>query len=142
VRSVRVVLDTNVIVSGLMSSTSPPAQILNAVRTGQVVAVMSAATLAELEDVLQRPSVRRYFTRSTIAPDAFLTDLQVHADFVTPIATNIPLCDEHDRPFLDLRIITPPPRYFVTGNKDFDAPHYSGVPIMSPVAFARLLPRR
>ncbi len=103
---------------------------------------MSAATLAELEDVLQRPSVRRYFTHSTVAPDAFLADLQVHADFVTPIATNIPLRDEHDRPFLDLLITTPPPRYFVTGDKDFDAPHYSGVPVMSPVAFARLLRRR
>jgi putative PIN family toxin of toxin-antitoxin system len=48
-RNVRVVLDTNIIVSGLMSVTSPPAQILNAVRVGQVVAVMSEATFAELE---------------------------------------------------------------------------------------------
>jgi len=65
---VRVVLDTNIIVSGLMSLTNPPAQILNAVRTGQVVAVMSAATLAELEDVLQRPAVRRYFRHAAVTP--------------------------------------------------------------------------
>jgi putative PIN family toxin of toxin-antitoxin system len=58
---VRVVLDTNIIVSGLMSVTSPPAQILNAIRVGQVVAVMSEATFAELAHVLHRPAVQRYF---------------------------------------------------------------------------------
>jgi putative PIN family toxin of toxin-antitoxin system len=69
---VRVVLDTNIIVSGLMSMTSPPAQILNAVRAGQVVAVMSEATFTELEHVLHRPAVQRYFTHTTITPLRFL----------------------------------------------------------------------
>ena len=67
----RVVLDTNIIVSGLMSVTSPPAQILDAVRVGQVVAVMSKATLAELEHVLSRPAIQRYFTHMTITPQRF-----------------------------------------------------------------------
>lgn len=106
-RSVRVVLDTNILVAGLMSLTSPPAQILNAVRTGQVVAVMSAVTLEELQDVLQRPAVRRYFHHTAITPEAFLADLRLHADVIRPVSTNTPIRDERDRPFLDLLATNP-----------------------------------
>jgi putative PIN family toxin of toxin-antitoxin system len=136
---VRVVLDTNILVSGLMSAHSPPAQILNAIRAGRVVAVMSAATLAELEDVLQRPAVRRYFIHATLTPTEFLADLRLHADVVSPVPSTAPLRDERDRPFLDLMATTPPPHYFVTGDKDFAAPHYSGVPVISATKFAALL---
>ena len=138
----RVVLDTNIIVSGLMSMTSPPAHILNAVRAGYVVAVMSEATLAELEDVLQRPAVQRYFTHATITPAAFLTDLRVQADLVIPVPSTAPIRDEQDRVFLDLLTTEPPPQYFVTGDKDFESSHYSGVPVISAAEFARLLTRR
>ena len=138
----RVVLDTNIIVSGLMSVSSPPAQILNAVRGGQVVAVMSEATFAELEHVLHRPAVQRYFTHTTITPAAFLAELRVQADLVIPIPNTVPIRDARDRVFLDLLTTEPPPQYFVTGDKDFEASQYSGVPVISAAAFARLLSRR
>ncbi|RPH79707.1 MAG: putative toxin-antitoxin system toxin component, PIN family [Nitrospiraceae bacterium] len=138
----RVVLDTNILVSGLMSLTSPPARILDAVRTGQIVAVMSEITLAELEHVLSRPAVRRYFSHAAITPDVFLADLRLHADLVIPVPTTTAIRDEGDRPFLDLMTTTPPPQYFITGDKDFEAAHYSGVPVISSAEFARLLTRR
>lgn len=138
----RVVLDSNILISGLMSANSPPAQILNALRAGQIVAVMSEATLAELEQVLQRPAVRRYFNHSGITPDAFLADLRLHADLMIPIATTTAIRDEQDRPFLDLLATIPPPQYFVTRDKDFEASHYNGVPVISAAEFVRLLRRR
>lgn len=138
----RVVLDTNILVSGLMSITSPPAQILNAVRVGQVVAVMSEATLAELEHVLHRPAVQRYFTHTTITPARFLADLRVQADLVIPVPSTAPIRDARDRVFLDLLTTEPPPQYFVTGDKDFEAAYYSGVPVISASECVRLLTRR
>jgi len=36
---------------------------------------------------------------------------------------------------------TPPPQYFVTGDKDFEAPQYSGVPVISAAEFVGLLKR-
>lgn len=125
-----------------MSVSSPPAQILNALRAGQIVAVMSEATLAELEHVLSRPAVRRYFSHSAITPDAFLADLRLHADLMIPVPTTTTIRDKRDRPFLDLLATEPPPQYFVTGDKDFEAAHYSGVPVLSATAFALLLTRR
>jgi putative PIN family toxin of toxin-antitoxin system len=139
---VRVVLDTNIIVSGLMSMTSPPAQILNAVRVGQVVAVMSEATLAELEYMLHRPAVQRYFTHTTIMPAAFLADLRVQANLVIPVPSTAPIRDARDRVFLDLLTTGPPPQYFVTGDQDFEASYYSGVPVISAAKLVRLLTHR
>jgi len=124
-----------------MSLTGPPAQILDALRAGQIVAIMSKATLAELEDVLQRPAVQRYFTHTRITPATFLADLRVQADLVIPVPSTIAFRDERDRLFLDLLTTQPPPQYFVTGDKDFETPYYSGVPVISAVEFAALLTR-
>jgi hypothetical protein len=44
-KPVRVVIDTNVLVSGLISRSGPPARIVNAVLRGEIVPVMSEATL-------------------------------------------------------------------------------------------------
>ena len=49
----RVVADTNVIVSGLLWH-GPSRQLLNAARQGTVELFTSGALLAELEEVLQR----------------------------------------------------------------------------------------
>ena len=46
---------------------------------------MSEATFAELEHVLDRPTVQRYFTHTTITPAAFLADLRIQADLVIPV---------------------------------------------------------
>jgi len=138
---VRVVLDTNILVSGLMSFTSPPALILNAIRTGQIVAVMSAATLAELEAILRRPVLQRYFTHTGLTPAEWLADFRIQADLVVPVTSTAPIRDERDRVFLDLLATSPQPRYFVTGDKDFEAPEYSGVPVISAAAFVRILKR-
>ena len=138
----RVVLDTNILVSGLMSRTSAPAFILNAIRSGQIVAVMSEATLVELIAVLRRPTLQRYFMHAAIAPMNWLAELRVQADLVVPATSTAPIRDERDRLFLDLLATHPQPHYFVTGDKDFEASHYSGVPVISAAEFARLLTQR
>ncbi len=135
----RIVIDTNVLVSGLISSTGPPAQILNALRAGRLVAVMSEATLAELDAVLRRPSLCRYFTRSRLTPTKFLEELRAQADLVTPVASAVPIRDKRDRPFLELMAAHPSPQYFVTGDKDFELHQYSGVPVVSASVFLELL---
>lgn len=137
----RVVLDTNILISGLITQTGPPAQILNALRDDRIVAVMSEATLAELAAVLRRPSLQRYLTRSRITPTRFLDDLLNQVDLVTPVVSDLPIRDERDRLFLNLMATHPPPRYFVTGDQDFEASHYSGVPVISAAEFVRLLKR-
>lgn len=54
----RLVLDTNVLVSGFLSGTSPPARLLNAVRDRTVTPVLSSPLVAEYRAVLLRPVLR------------------------------------------------------------------------------------
>jgi putative PIN family toxin of toxin-antitoxin system len=140
--SVRVVLDTNIFVSGLLSAAGPPARILQAVLQRRLIPVMSPDTFAELEAVLRRPKLQRAFTRAGVNITSFLETIQAEVQIVDPHPTNTPLRDAHDRPFIDLMATTPPPEYFVTGDKDFEASHYSGVPVISAAEFARLLVHR
>ena len=138
----RVVLDTNIFVSGLLSAAGPPARIVQAVLQRRLIPVMSPETFAELEAVLRRPKLHRVFTRAGVNITSFLATIQAEVQFVDPHPTNTPLRDAQDRPFLDLMATTPPPQYFVTGDKDFEASHYSGVPVISAAEFARLLTHR
>ena len=137
----RVVLDTNILVSGLLSSGGPPAQIVQALLQGRLVPIMSAATFAELEEVVHRPKLRPSFLRSGVNPTSFIATVQAAAHFVLPLPTRTPLRDERDRIFLDLMATHPQPQYFVTGDQDFEAPHYSGVPVISAAEFVTLLKR-
>ena len=50
----RIVLDTNVVVSGLLSDTSVPAQVLDLCISGDVLLVVDGRIMREYEDVLTR----------------------------------------------------------------------------------------
>ena len=103
---------------------------------------MSAATFSELDTVVHRPKLQPAFTRAGVNVENFLATVRAEAQFVDPVPTSTPIRDERDRPFLDLLATEPSPHYFVTGDQDFEAFHYSGVPVISAVEFARLLRRR
>lgn len=137
----RVVLDTNIFVSGLLSAVGPPARIVQAVLQRRLIPVMSPVTFAELDTVVHRPKLQPAFARARVNLENFLSTVRSEAQFVDPHPTRTPLRDERDRPFLDLMATQPPPQYFVTGDKDFEAPQYSGVPVISAAEFANLLKR-
>lgn len=60
----RVVLDTNVFVSSLLSTEGPPAQLLNAWREGRYILVTSPQIIAEIVEVLESPRIsKKYLIR-------------------------------------------------------------------------------
>jgi putative PIN family toxin of toxin-antitoxin system len=65
---VRVVLDTNTLVSGVISPGGPPRRLLNGVRS-QVIELCSSATLlAELLDVLSREKFAARLAQAGLTP--------------------------------------------------------------------------
>jgi uncharacterized protein len=138
----RVVLDTNVLVSGLLSAVGPPARIVQALLQRRIIPIMSATTFAELERVVRRPKLQPAFARASINLEDFLTSVHAQAQFVDPLSTKLPIRDEHDRPFLDVMATPPKPQYLVTGDRDFEFSNYSGVPVISAAEFAHLLTHR
>jgi putative PIN family toxin of toxin-antitoxin system len=60
----RVVLDTNVFVSSLLSTQGLPARVLNAWREGKYLLVISPPIIAEIVAVLESPRIsKKYFIR-------------------------------------------------------------------------------
>lgn len=60
-KSVRCVVDTNVLISSVAGSlTAPPGRIIQAVRESRAVLVTSPLLLEELEDVLARPHLQKF----------------------------------------------------------------------------------
>ena len=68
-----------------------------------------------------------------------MKEVRTQADLIIPTTSTVAIRDEHDRPFLDLLATNPQPQYFLTGDADFEAGEYHGVPVISAAAFVRLL---
>lgn len=134
----RVILDTNVLVSGLLSRTGPPARVLDAVIDGRLTAVFSPETLAEFREVINRPRLRPYLTRAKVDPQAFMKRLAEIAEMTDVVPCNLPIRDPKDRPFLSLAAGARPD-FLVTGDKDFTADRYAGVPVITAALLARSL---
>ncbi len=80
------VIDTNVIVSGLIGedSNSPPARILDAMLDGEVPYLMSSELLDEYLAVLRRPRLVRLHGRTQEELDRLLADLVANAVWREP----------------------------------------------------------
>jgi putative PIN family toxin of toxin-antitoxin system len=134
----RIVLDTNVVVSGLLSAFGPPAQIVDLVSSGDITLVVDARILSEYEDVLAR---RRFsFDRWEVEDFLKLADAGEHV-IGAPLPFSLP--DPDDEPFLEVAVAGAVDA-LVTGNeKHFRLPRGKlAVPILSPRRFLDILAGR
>ena len=66
---IRIVIDTNIIVSALLQPLGPPAQVYSLVCGGSIQLCVSGGVYAEYEEVIRRPRFRRDETVITAALD-------------------------------------------------------------------------
>lgn len=127
----RVVLDTNVLVSGLAYPGSVPGRIMSAWRQGGLEVALSHYILNELVRVLPRlPRVRMTSAQIRDLADS----LMFQADIVEPSgAPDHALRDPADQLVLQT-MLAAQARYLVTGDKDLLALAAS-YPIVSPADF-------
>jgi uncharacterized protein len=126
----RVVLDTNVIVSGIGWGGAPTA-ILDAVSDDQLVLVTSAPLLAELRRVLEYPKLAK-----VIQGGAQLADLVAASGVVVaPTRTLTVVSDDDDNRVLEAAI-EGAADYIVSGDTDLlDIGSFRGIPILTPADF-------
>lgn len=127
----RVVLDTNVLVSGLAYPGSVPGRIVTAWRQGGLEVALSRYVLDELVRVLPRlPRVQMTPAEIRDLADSFM----FLADMVEPEGTQDEnLRDPADQPVL-LTLLAAKADYLVTGDKDLLA-LASQYPILTPSEF-------
>ena len=91
----RAVVDTNVLLSGLLWHGAPHA-LLEQVRAGRLTLLSSPALLAELAEVLDRPKFRDRINRSGIDPASILAELRQLAEIVDPPPLPAPVSRDPD----------------------------------------------
>ena len=124
---IRVVIDTNVLVSALVSRDGPNAQVLNLVLAGSIRPCVSDELLKEYRAVLRRPKFRGL---SALHIDALISLLDKLSLKVTP---SVRLSVSHDEP--DNRVYecadAARAHYIVTGNRKHFPTPYRSVEVVS-----------
>ena len=133
-----VVIDTNVVVSGLLTRdpTAPTAQILDAMLAGRFVFLLSIELLAEYREVLLRPKVRRMHRLVEDDIDAVLRLLAQHAAIRKPVATPEQAPDRGDQ-HLWLLLAAAPGALLVLGDHTLVAKPPVGVTVVAPADFVK-----
>lgn len=126
----RVVVDSNVLVSGLLSEAGPPGQIVSLLFQGDLEPVVSANILAEYRDVLSRAK----FDFDASERNQLLGVMEDFGFIVEPAPWPVELPDPDDEPFLAAAAAAAAP--LITGNlRHFPKRVRRGVEVLSPRAF-------
>ncbi len=96
----RLVLDTNVLVSALLTPHGHPAQLLHLILSGKVTLILSAQIYAEYQLVLARPKFM--FNQERV--QELLDFMANEAEFVFPSPLKILLPDPKDLVFLEVAV--------------------------------------
>jgi uncharacterized protein len=91
---VRVVLDTNTLVSGVISPGGPPRRLLNGARVQTFELCSSATLLAELLEVLSRGKFASRLTQAGLTPQGIVGELRRLATMTVP--QSVPRVIEND----------------------------------------------
>ena len=134
--TLRVVLDTNVLLSGIAYPASIPGKIIAAWRYGSVDVVLSGFILDELRRVL--PRLANSHLLSAVEIEDLVDILSIQVEIVDPLPNQTPdLRDPNDLPVLGTLLAAQRAGgadYLVTGDKDLLAMSGS-FPIVTPAQF-------
>jgi len=131
---VRVVLDTNVIVSAVQTTHGPCAQILDMLADGVFGIFAGDRILAEYDSVLSRPALR--LGPSDVAEVMILIHSSAEPVAAVPLPTKLP--DPGDMPFLEVAAAAG--AILVTGNfRHFPKKSCAGVTVLTPREFIDLV---
>lgn len=129
-----VVLDTNVLVSGLLQPFGPSGQIVRLVAAGELVLCHDPRILTEYREVL----LRERFGFDPARVSALLDEIRAEGIGVVarPLAAGLP--DPDDEPFLEVATAAGV-QYLVTGNvKHYPTTARGAVEVLTPRAFIEL----
>lgn len=129
----RAVIDTNVLIAGLLWH-GPPHALLTQVRDGVVGLVSSPALLAELADVLSRPKFDVILKSSNSLSDRLLVEIRQLADVIEPPPLVQPICRDPDDDEVLALAKAARVELIVSGDADLLVlRQFEGVPIVNPV---------
>ncbi|RLD04132.1 MAG: putative toxin-antitoxin system toxin component, PIN family [Chloroflexota bacterium] len=135
----RIVIDTSVLVSGLIRPQGAPGDVLRSLRDGKFAALYSNETIMEIVDVLGRNKFRQKYH---IEPDdisALINLIRLRGEAIVPEVTIIDCRDPKDNKFLEVAL-TGGADYLVSGDSDLLSMNpYQSIPILNPAEFLAVI---
>lgn len=137
---IRAVLDTNVIISGIIKEKSPPAHVLEALFHRLFITITSPALLQEVERVLTYPRIAERYRIDPEAAEILLSALTVQSDLIQNPTSSVKASrDPTDDALLSLAVHGHA-SFLVTGDNDLlELETFRGIRIVSPKVFLQAL---
>lgn len=133
-----IVLDTNVLVAGLLSPFGPCGEIIRMVSSGELTLSFDARIISEYSEVLKRPKFK--FKEDKV--DALLEYIEFRGQTTASSPLPDSLLDSDDEPFLEVAIASRV-ECIVTGNQNhFPAELCRGIKVFSPSEFLNFYKKR
>lgn len=134
----RVVLDTNVLVSGLLNPYAAPGEIVRITSSGLLELCYDSRIINEYREVLKRP--RFGFDAELVG--AFVDEIEGNGLQVVGEPLRLRLPDPDDEPFLEAAIAGRA-EYLITGNiKHYPSSSRQKIRVLGPAAFLEAYRRR
>jgi len=131
----KIVLDTNVLVSAFLKPRSKPARIMRLVLQGDIQIIVNEHILAEYLEVLKRPK----FNLNLKNVQTILEVIRLKGINAPSLAESFDLPDSSDEPFLEAALSLKSD-VLITGNrKHFPKKSCKGQMVVSPTEFLNLL---
>lgn len=137
----RVVIDTNVIVSGLLLPHSIPARVIDLWQAGRFRVVTCQQAVDELKEVLSRPKFTKKYPGFAARRDVFLMTLNKDILYTTGTLYKNVMDDPKDDMFISCAV-EGEARYLISGDDDLGRlRRFMTVKIILPSSFLKLMQR-
>jgi putative PIN family toxin of toxin-antitoxin system len=128
---VKIVLDTNVLVSGLLTPLGNCGEIVRMLTSDEITLCVDSRILMEYDEVLNRPQFHIAPQKAAVVIDYIQISAETHA--TAPLDKALP--DENDNPFMEVALSSDA-ECLVTGNlKHFPECCREGVTVLAPKEF-------
>ena len=135
-RSVRVVLDTNTVVSGLLWA-GPPREVIALIEQEKIILCTSPALIAELHDVIGRPKFSSRLERVQQSPHEVAERYVEHAAIIVePQEVPEIVTSDPDDDLVLACALSAAADYIISGDRHLlDLKNYQDIPILSAADF-------
>lgn len=132
----RVVVDTNVLISGVLRPKGPPQAVVDILVAGVVVPLFSDTTFEELRTRILRRKFDRYVGRT--GREHYVERLADVAEWVAISGARMGCRDPDDDKFLETALAGGAD-CLITGDRDLlEMSPFTGIPILAPAAFLEM----
>lgn len=134
----KAVIDTNIIISGIIWPSSYPAAVLKLFRQNKIVVVLSKELFTEIQDNLTAIGIKYNFNQRLIIE--WLELLKKYAFWTADLPIDITVCRDPDDNMVLATAIAGKTDYIITGDKDLLAlKKYKQIRILSAKNFVKAL---